>query len=78
MVDDFQNILFTSLKKRIQLSDENNKKKPQKIHKADDKNKKNEIFEKVFNNDPAIERIGFIIVFLIFPSKVHMKMPNGY
>jgi len=63
MVNEFQDILFTSLKKRIQMSEENNKKKAQKIHKTEEKNKKNEIYEKVFNNDPAIERIGFVIVF---------------
>jgi hypothetical protein len=35
MVDDFQDILFTSMKKRVQLSEENNKKKTTKMPKAE-------------------------------------------
>jgi hypothetical protein len=38
MVDDFQNILFTSLKKRVQLSEEQNKKKTTKAAKTEESN----------------------------------------
>jgi hypothetical protein len=36
MVDDFQSILFTSLTKRVKLSDDQNKKKTQKLSKTEE------------------------------------------
>jgi len=62
MIQDFQNIMFTSLEKRNKQSEEQNKKKQKKIVHGE-VNKKAEIFTKLFDNDPTVERIGFIIVF---------------
>lgn len=57
MVDDFQNILFTSLKKRVQLSEEQNKKKT-------GKNAKNEEYKLVVIKG-KIKKMKFLRKYLI-------------
>lgn len=62
MSDSFQNIMFTSVQKRDALSKEPETKKMNKLDNDEDKDPKSLLLSQIFENDPKIDRMGFVFV----------------
>jgi GTPase SAR1 family protein len=59
MSENFKKIMFTSMEKRNKLSTEQKKPKNNNNQKS---NPRYAVYEQIFNDDPKVERLGFILV----------------